>query len=428
MTLDSTNNPISRRNFLALSATGMAAAMGPSWLGSIAMAAGNRKPAKACILLWMSGGPCQLDTFDPKPDAASEIRGPYAPIKTSVPGLHITELFPQMAKQMHRGAVIRSMSTPEVDHRRASYLMHTGFRKGGPLVHPVFGSVAARELGDPAAALPNYVGMELKEASSAGFLGAGDEPLRMQSDGTIRHAQSTLPATQLSSRVALLNALNDDFAASHGSSKAAEAHHTTQERALRIMDPKHRVAFDDTREPDDVREMYGKTGIGRSCLRARRLVEAGVPFVEVSHGDWDLHGGAYIDAGVGKVAHPCDQATAALLADLHQRGMLDDTLVIWTGEFGRTPKINGDSGRDHFAAAWSSAMFGAGIQGGAVVGRTDDTAAEVRDRPVNATDFLATVYTILGIDTETMIPGPGGRPVNILDVQNVDPNPLTEIL
>jgi hypothetical protein len=398
---------------------------------------------KSCILLWMAGGPSHKDTFDPKSDSDGDVR----PIATAVPGIQVSEHFPNFAPLMRHAAIIRGMSTPEADHQRASYHLHTGYRLGlGGLQYPSLGSIVSAEFDRPDFELPHYVllGHSGKaDAHASGFLGPRHEPLKVpegqprgRQDG--RGAGGAVPDTaplgdwpQFEDRVSLLQEMERGF---YKVSQAplVDVHRTTYERAVRLMRAPQLEAFDVSGEPAAVQAAYGIAGtvgpnrkvaaFGTACLQARRLVEAGVPFVEVVLGTWDHHNNI---AGNHAQAAVCDVGMAALVDDLRQRGLLDETLVIWMGEFGRTPKVNKSGGRDHYARAWSAVLVGGGIRGGQVVGKTDDHAAEVVERPVSVTDLLATVCEVLGIDHTKENQTPVGRPVRLVEA---GADPITDLL
>lgn len=433
---------LNRRHFLATAAGG--APLG-GWLGRLAADAGQapqparaKAKAKACILLWMSGGPSHIDTWDPKPDAPAEFRGEFAAIDTAVPGIRIAEHLPRVAKLMGHAAILRGMSTSESDHALATHHLQTGYQsRGGAVVYPGLGAVVARELGRRDVALPNFVtiGRGPRELPGAGFLGPDARPLGVTDPVRgLDHLAPAVAADESARQIDLLRQLDEPFHRTHRSD-AAEAHRAATARAVLLMNSTQKRAFDLSEEPDDVRAAYGRPGsdagamrgggklltaggggFGQGCLMARRLVEAGIPFVQVMMGDgvsWDTHRDNF--PRVRALSAECDVAMAALIADLRGRGLLESTLVVWMGEFGRTPRCAG-GGRNHWAKAWSTVLFGGGIRGGQVVGRTDRVGAEVTDRPISVTDFLATVYTLMGIDPGKKNHPPGvDRPIPIVD-------------
>jgi hypothetical protein len=416
---------LTRREWLTLSTAGVLASSLSGWLEVLAARAAERGVRhKSCILLWMDGGPSHKDTFDLKPGTAHG--GPFRPIATSVPGIQISEHFPRLARLMHQGVLIRSMSTGEGAHGRARYYLHTGYREGvGGLVYPSLGAIASAEIGRPDNPLPNFVAIGGRSFGS-GFLGPRHQPLIVNDPA--RGVDGLRPAVsegQFQQRVGLLEEMEQRFLRTHPSS-VGTAHHTTYQRAVRLMRDVGAQAFDISREPAATRAAYGNTRFGDGCLLARRLVEAGVAFVEVTLGGWDTHQDNF--NRVQRLSEQVDPAISALVTDLQQRGLLESTLIIWMGEFGRTPRINNRGarpGRDHYPRAWSTLLLGGGIRGGQVIGRTDAEGAVVTDRPVSAIDFLATVCAILGIDYTKMNQTPIGRPVRIVDR---GANPIREIL
>ena len=443
---------IGRRKFLARAAAASAAGATLSgWLARLAAGAPEGNRPKSCILLWMAGGPSHIDTFDPKPEAPADVRGEFRAIETSVSGIRISEHFPRFAKLMQHAAVLRGMSTLESDHKLASYHLHTGYQnRGGAVSFPSLGAIVAKELGKRDVALPNFVtiGRGPQEALTAGFLGPDNQPLAV--NDPVRGLDFVEPggtAEQFERQVELLRGFDADFHERYRSA-AGETHRSAIDRAVRLMNARQKEAFDLSKEPDAVREMYGPpapnaarpTGgkmkgggespgsFGQGCLMARRLVEAGVPFVEVVMGDgvgWDTHRDNF--PRTRALSLECDAAMAALVTDLERRGLLDSTLVVWMGEFGRTPQCTG-GGRNHWSRAWSTVLIGGGIKGGRVVGRTDRNGAEVVDRPISVPDFLATVCTVLGVDYKRKNYPPGvDRPIPLVDTSK-GVNVLTELL
>jgi len=414
---------ISRRDFVKLSALGVGGASLSGWLPILASrAAQNNQHAKKCVVLWMDGGPSHKDTFDLKPGTAQG--GPYRAINTSASGIQISEHFPQLAQRMNKGALIRSMSTSEGAHGRAKYYLHTGYREGvGGLVYPSLGSIASAEIGDRNNPLPSYVVVG-NRAYGSGFLGAAHQPLVVTDPN--RGVENLHPAvgnTQFDNRVGLLQELESGFNKTYQSSMGT-AHQTTVNRTVSLIHDQGTRAFDMTQETAATKARYGNTRFGDGCLLARRLLEAGVTFVEVTLGGWDTHTNNF--ARVQQLSSQVDPAASALITDLQDRGMLDDTLVIWMGDFGRTPNINSRGalpGRDHYPRAWTSAMWGRGLNG-QLVGRTDANGATVSERPVPTIDFMATVCTLLGIDYTKFNQTHIGRPVRIADR---DAQPITQL-
>jgi uncharacterized protein (DUF1501 family) len=422
----------SRRGFLRLAAGGCAGAASSSWLSAFAdQAAATGRRCKSCILLFMHGGPSHIDTFDPKPDAPAEIRGSFRPIATSVPGIQVSEVFPRLAEQMREMAIIRGMATGDKGHVSARYLMHTGFPFTTPRVdgkpYPDLGAVVAKELGDPRSIAPNYVFLYAENGSAAdvfgpGFLGPEYRPLVVQDPNRgVENLESPLNPELLRDRMALLDRVQDNFYEGYRA-EAIRVQRTNLSRAIGLMQSDVARAFDLRREAEAAARPYGTSHFGRQCLMARRLIEVGVPFVEVSSSSWDHH--ANITNFMRRQGGEVDTATSALVADLKTRGLLESTLIIWMGEFGRTPKMRSD-GRDHYGQAWSSFLIGGGLRGGQVIGRTDPHGATVEERPVSAGDFFATVFKLLAIDPNKEHQASGGRPIRIV---REGARPINELL
>jgi uncharacterized protein (DUF1501 family) len=415
---------LSRRELLTLAATGAGAASLSGWLGPLAARgaaqAARGTPHKSCIVLWMDGGPSHLDTFDPKPDAPESVRGVLRPIDTAVPGLLISEKFPRLAPLMGHAAVLRGMSTEEADHGRARLYLHTGYKPGaGGQDYPALGATVAAELGSPDDALPNFVvtGTPLNKydfVGNPGYRGPLHQPLALPDPAKgLADLHPAVPAGELGERLTVLEELEQGFARTRPGG-AVEDRRAALGRALRLMRSGKGQAFDLSREAAPVRDAYGDNDFGRGCLLARRLVEAGVAFVEVSLANWDTHEKATAEQALRRMAE-VDAGLSALLTDLKDRGLLQTTLVVWMGEFGRTPRVNNNGGRDHWARAWTTVLFGGGIKGGQVVGKTDREGGTVLERPVAVTDFMATVCRALGIRHDKTVTAAGGRPVRIVD-------------
>jgi hypothetical protein len=448
-------SPLSRRDWLKLSAAGVVSFSVSGWLGALAKdAAAHPKRRKACILLWMNGGPSQMDTFDLKPGHVNG--GPLKEIPSAVPGIKISELLPKVAKHMDRMAVIRSMSTKEGEHGRGTHYLRTGYAPQGPVHYPSVGSVVAKELGDDGAALPNYVSiapyrLESPAAYAPGFLGPRYAPLVVgeskivnmgggmygAGDQNLKVPNLDLPPQvtpeQRDVRLALLRDMQRDFV-EHHPGLAPASNETAYAGAARLMTSEAARAFNLDEEPAALRDAYGRNQFGQGCLLARRLIERGVPFVEVTHGGvngefgspvaWDTHFRIF-DILKG-LCGALDAGWATLMADLRQRGLLDDTLVVWMGEFGRTPRINPQRvGRDHYPQAWSTVLAGGGINGGRVVGKTSPDGTTVEERPVAVPDFLATVCLALGIDPLKENMSNAGRPIRIVEKSA---HPIKEVL
>jgi hypothetical protein len=432
---------LSRRDCLRLSTAGVLGGSMSGWMEALAEnAAGQSQRKGACILLWMNGGPSHLDTFDLKP--GHENGGPIREIVTNVPGIRISEHLPQVAKQMSRLAIVRSMTSKEADHGRASYLVRTGRLPEASLQYPTLGSLLSKELGRDSAALPNFVSVAPYRSTNlaaynSGFLGPRYAPF-IVGDVTPAMAQQQDPDGYLkalriadlqpstphdpqreSSRLELLRALEQSFVASRPD-VPVQSHLTAYDRAVRLMDSSAASAFNLDDEPAALRDAYGRNLFGHGCLLARRMVERGVPFVEVSLGGvssggmgWDAHVNNF--ETVKRLCGVLDPAWATLLRDLKDRGLLETTLVVWMGEFGRTPKINGAAGRDHYPLTWSAVLGGGRIQGGQVIGSTTADGAAVKDRPCAVPELLATVCQALSIDPHKTNPSTVGRPIHLVD-------------
>lgn len=403
---------ISRRGFLRRVAAG-AAAVG--FLDALALHADDlRKRDMACILLFMRGGPSQLETFDPKPGTANG--GPTKAIDTAVSGIQIAEPWTQVAAAMKDIALVRSMTNREGEHQRATYQLHTGYVPMGSVKHPSIGAVVAAEIGREDLDLPRFVTIGNRAAPiGSGFLGMQYAPFVVANPNQMP-LHATLPrgidAKRHERRLGLLDDLEKDFVEAGGARQVEEHRSLLQGATQMVLSPRLQ-AFDLNQEKDDVRERYGKNPFGQGCLLARRLVEAGVTFVEVEANGWDTHQDNF--ARTKALAETVDPAFAALVADLKERGRLDKTLVIWMGEFGRTPRINPNTGRDHFPRAFSVALAGGGIRGGKVVGSTSADGMEVKDRPVGVPDLFCTFCQALKINARKENMSTLGRPIRIVD-------------
>jgi hypothetical protein len=435
---------LSRREWLRLSALGALAPSLSGWLPELAQsAAAHPLRKRSCILLWMNGGPSQMDTFDLKPGHANG--GPFKEIATTAPGVRISEHLPRIARHADRMAIIRSMSTREGDHTRGARLMHTG--APAPVNHPTLGALVSKELGHDRSPLPSFVSISsffnLGPATTPGFLGPRYAPLVLGSGfsgpgAAPVEARLRVPdlapaagvtAEQSGARRELLRQMQDEFRAGH-SGPALGSRQAAYDRAVRLMTSPAGKAFNLDEEPASLRDRYGRTFFGQGCLLARRLVERGVAFVEVSLSEslagaatWDTHAQNF--AAVRGLSAVLDPAWATLMEDLEERGLLDTTTIVWMGEFGRTPRINNANGRDHFPNAWSTVLAGGGIRGGQVVGRTSRDGTTVEERKVSVPDFLATVCLALGIDPGKENVSNLGRPIRIVDKSAA---PIREVL
>jgi hypothetical protein len=433
--------PLTRREFLRLASAGVVGWSFSGWFEALAQdAAVSPKRRRSCILLWMNGGPSQIDTFDLKPGHANG--GPFKEIATNVPRIRISEHLPQLARHADRLALIRSMTSKEGDHGQAAYYLRTGYRQRGPVQYPALGSLVAHELDDDSFPLPGYVSIAPyrffnADAYSAGFLGpryaplivgeAGyqtGQPAAASDPGQVLRVPNLEPFAGLTrdrfdARRELLRGLEDDFVRGRPD-VVPRSHQTAYERAVKLMRTKAAKAFNLEEEPARLRDAYGRTVFGQGCLLARRLVEQGVPFVEVTLGQfssdqlgWDTHTNNF--ETVKRLSGELDAAWSSLLDDLRDHGLLDSTLVAWMGEFGRTPKINGQQGRDHYPAAWTAVLAGGGVPGGRVIGRTSADGSQVEERPVSVPDLLATICCRLGLDPRKQNLSNVGRPIRLAD-------------
>jgi uncharacterized protein (DUF1501 family) len=319
---------------------------------------------------------------------------------------------PLMAQQMHQMAIVRSMSTREADHMRGRYYMHTGYVPNPNVEHPSYGSVIAHELASqvPDLEIPPFVSVG-GGSVGPGFLGMTWAPFVVDSSGRVRNLDMGIDQTRVNQRLEMLATIEKRFIGEERGGSARD-HAKVLDRTVKLMTSEQMKAFKIDEEPEAVRERYGTTGFGRGCLMARRLVEQGVPFVEVDLGGWDNHQGIFNTLADNKLPE-LDKAMSALVEDLVQRGIYDDTAVIWMGEFGRTPNINGDGGRDHWARSWSVVVGGAGFRRGVAVGETSSDGKEIITEPYSSQDVMASVLKSLGISLETTFTATNGRPMKI---------------
>lgn len=383
-----------------------------------------KKAAKSCILIWLDGGPSHLDMFDPKPRASAEIRGPFSAIPTTVTGVEISELLPRTAELAEHLAIVRSMTSPLGEHGLANHYLLTGYQPTPVLEYPSLGAVVAKQFPGNGA-LPPHIAVPHHGAIGAGFLGARFEPWSIQGDPAKADFQvqdltafPEVDVARLHRRAEFLR----EFDQRQRQRDQAAAGNSPMAQALELAtSAAAQAAFDLRQESENVRQRYGPRTFGQSCLLARRLVERDVRFVTVNYSGWDTHsslalnlqqGYAGAKVGVGLVP-TLDQGFSALISDLVERRMLDDTLVIVMGEFGRTPKINAAGGRDHWPRVFSVVLAGGGVPGGQVIGSSDAIGESPRDQPYSPNDLARTIYTLLGIDPDTELMTPSGRPVTI---------------
>ena len=386
-----------------------------------ARAAAPPARAKACILLWMNGGPSHLDTWDPKPGSAAG--GTFKAIPTRVDGLSLCEHLPEVAGVAQHLAVVRGMTSKEGNHDRAQHLVHTGYAPNPTVAYPSLGSWVAHEVGDPDAELPRFVSIS-GPSISAGFLGVQYNPFIVQNVKQPLQNTDYAPGVDMVrflKRKQALETLEDDFAARTGDPKI-KGRRAVYARAIRMMYAPRLKAFDVADEPAATLAAYGDTDFGRGCLMARRLVEGGVRFVEVVLDGWDTHKDNF--GRTAKLMGALDPAMASLVRELGERRLLDSTLVMCMGEFGRTPRINENDGRDHHPAAWSAVLAGGGVRGGVVLGATSDDGDKVVARPTTVPELMATAATLLGLDPQKEFTTPLGRPITLTD----NGRPIRELL
>jgi hypothetical protein len=376
----------------------------------LANAADMKKNTKSVILLWMGGGPSTIDLWDLKPNTPTG--GPFKPISTSADGIQICEHLPLLSQQMHHMSIVRSMSTREADHTRGRYYMHTGFVPNPSIEHPSYGSVVSHELLKfvPELEIPAFVSVG-GSSIGPGFLGMTYSPFVVDSNGNIRDLNGNIDQNRVVERLKMLEVIEDNFIDQKRGNIAVE-HRKVVDKTVKLMTSQQMDAFKVSKEPQETRDKYGNTGFGRGCLMARRLVEIGVPFIEVDLGGWDNHSDIFPTLQNQKLPE-LDKSMSALIDDLNNRGLLDTTAIVWMGEFGRTPNINGNSGRDHWARSWSVVVGGAGFKRGIVVGETNQDGKEVVSESYSSEDLMASILKSVGISLETTFTSKNGRPMKI---------------
>lgn len=418
---------ISRRAYLRVGAVSLFGLALPRYLALLA-AENARARAMNCILLWTDGGMSNVDTFDMKPDAPVEYRGEFRPISSNVPGIEVCEHLPQMARCMDKVCLIKSIAhTESGDHAAATHYMLTGYpqrpdptgQPAGSTIYPMFGSVVAKELGWRNSMPPNVQLAGGLNYSGAGYLGSAFNPLMVRNDpnaANFRVDDVSIPEgigeDRTERRRKMLDRLDLWQRQRERKGEPASRDEFYRQAFDLITSPTAKKAFLLEEEPSPLRDRYGRTREGQATLLARRLIEAGVRFVTIGFSGWDTH-----DNNFGRLKKPLlptlDQAWSALLEDLYQRGLLDSTLVICAGEFGRTPRVNGAAGRDHYAPCNVVGFSGAGIRGGSVVGKTDSKCEQVVGAPHSTMDYAATIYQLLGIDGAKEYQLDDGRPLPI---------------
>jgi Protein of unknown function (DUF1501) len=439
----------SRRSFLQAGVAGMAGMMLPDLVRvEAAETSKNRRDGIGnCITIFLVGSPGQLDTWDMKPNAPAEVRGKFKPIPTNVSGVQICEHFPLMAKMMDKVALIRSLHhRTGATHENGQRWMMTGHDFNNDNMKPHVGSIVSRVFGSrgdlPAnVILPGPIGNTGAgplHGQTAAHLGSAHEPFFLNSDPSrpdFKIADLEVPqgesASRLDARKRILQQV--DELQRRTESRSSQMHDASYQRAFRLLtSPEAKKAFDLKAETDKTRDRYGRNTFGQSCLMARRLIESGVRYVTVNHFDtvfnlscWDMHadGGGLNNTYLDYERHLCPQfdwAFTALIQDLQERGLLENTVVAVLSEFGRTPQVNGRGGRDHYPNAWTNFLAGGKIRGGQVIGSTDKIGARPNDYPIEPPQVIASIYKGMGIDLDTaMMPGPGDRPVRMVEAEPI---------
>ncbi|MCW8141736.1 MAG: DUF1501 domain-containing protein [Planctomycetota bacterium] len=368
--------------------------------------------AKRCIVLWLNGGPSHLDTFDPKPGHANA--GPVKAIDTRAPGVQLSEYLPQLAERMDRVSLVRSMASREGNHERARYFLHTGYVPSGTVAHPDLGALVCQRTADADFDMPSYIAIN-GATPGPGILGVAQAPFfvpdPLKPIENLAHAQG-IDAGRFDRRERLRRALGRAFEETRGGPET-RGHEAVYGKAQTLMRSPRLAAFDLSQEPAALREAYGRGKFGQGVLMARRLIEAGVKVVEVQLSGWDTHQDNF--TRVKNLCGQLDPAFATLIKDLADRDLLDSTLVVCMGEFGRTPRINANEGRDHFARAWSLALAGGGVRGGRVVGQTTPDGAQVAERPVTVPELMSTILHTVGVGPDELNYSREGRPIYVVD-------------
>lgn len=423
-----------RRDFLAVGSAGLLGLSLPGFLAAEAKAASKKddtlatkRKAQGVILVWLAGGPATIDMWDNKPDAPEGIRGEFKSIDTSVPGIQLAETLPKMAKVADKYSIVRSLYHTIPSHGPASVFMTTGNKPTAALQYPSMGSVASRLLATEVGVPPYVTFGDLRngQAGLAGYLGTGYNPFVIEGGGrggkggaaSFRVRGISLDGkftlAELEKRDALLKTFDNGFKTVDKNSELVDGLDTFHKQALEILrSDKTKKAFDLAAEKPATREAYGSTSLGQGCLAARRLIEAGVRFATVSLGGWDTHRMTF-DNHKTRLVPPLDQTLSALIADLDDRGLLDSTIVMCAGEFGRTPKINKTAGRDHWARSMACVLAGGGFKRGYAHGTTDASGMAPATDPVTPDDIGSTIFHQLGIDPHTELQTPTGRPVQL---------------
>lgn len=412
--------PLTRRAF-GITLSGLAWSVAREMaLGEPTSASAAAKP-RSLIVLWMDGGPSQLETFDPHP--GKKIGGPTSAIATSAKGIRVAKGLPRVAAQMESIALIRSLTSKEGDHERGRYYLKTGHRMNPTVIHPSLGAICASQIPNANCELPPYIAIQSDDRlSRGGYLGNEFDPFRINDPrDPLPDVDSPVPRDRRDRRLQDLSVVERAFSGRYPEQSKRTLHEATVARALRMMDSAQLKAFRIEEEPAAVRAEYGDSAFGRGCLAARRLVETGVRCVEVALSGWDLHVNNF--EGTAELNKTLDPAFAALIADLKRRKLFDSTLVVWLGEFGRTPQINPLDGRDHWPVAFSVALAGAGIRSGIAIGETDPAGGEKPTDPIEVPDLYATILTAVGVNPTTTTNTSIGRPIKLSDG-----TPITRLL
>jgi hypothetical protein len=413
---------MNRRDFLY---TGLAGGVGLSLGDMLKLRAENpqgqlKAKAQSIIHIYLPGGMASQESWDPKMHAPIEYRGPLGSIQTNVAGVHLSENMKETAKIMDKITVVRSMTHGEAAHERGTHNMFTGYKPSPAIQYPSFGAVISHELG-VRNYLPPYVAVPqtVTEFAGTGYLSTAFGPFALGSDPATKdfkvrdlNLHSSISQERYNRRRSILETVDSHFSMLEKSDNIASMNKFYQQAYDLVSSAQARDAFDLDKEPDHIRDMYGRNQAGQRFLMARRLIEAGVRCASVIYGGWDMHAG--IGAGMNSQLPQFDKAYAALIKDLEQRGLLDSTIVMVTSEFGRTPKINKDAGRDHWPRVFSVAFAGGGFAQGLVYGKTDATASAPEEDPLTVENMSATVYSLLGIDPSKHLMADGGRPVSIV--------------
>jgi hypothetical protein len=416
-----TREQASRRDFLRVGSLGFLGIHASQYLRAAASNAIRETKAQACILLWLEGGPSHIDTWDPKPSSA------FKPISTNVAGMQVSELFPQLAKHMDKLAIVRSMRTKGNDHPQGTHYAITAHEPNPAMHFPSLGSIIAKETSPRNGIPPNVLtpqwekSRQYEEYFRSGFLGADYDPMCIPDPGKkdFRVADLSLPKSvsdqAVHGRQSFLDVVDHHYREAYEGAERADMDGFTAQAWKMLLNPAVRKAFDLSNEPEKLRDRYGRDSVGQSALLARRLVESGARFVTAAgfhSNSWDTH--AKNDEGHrDRLCPPLDRTLSTLIGDLDERGLLDSTIVLAMGEFGRTPFVNPDRGRDHYPQCWSLVIGGGGIKGGQVVGASDETGANVTSSSTCMGDIYATIYKAFGIDWTKEYQTPIGRPIKI---------------